>query len=87
MVGPNPNWHFSKQLHSLNNAILTLIRYESEFGKAENRCALCAQPFPDLAPGPGPLVVFKADNGLLVCQDCFCEHKDDFNWPTYDGLA
>ncbi len=87
MNAANPIWHFSAQRHTLKDAVLELVKFESVPSTEAHICSFCSIDFTKQTPMSGPLLVFKSQAGLLVCQDCFCEHKDDFNWQTFDGLA
>ncbi|MBI1754632.1 MAG: hypothetical protein HY014_18635 [Acidobacteria bacterium] len=87
MIGSNPNWHFSKQFHSLNNAELKLVPYEPSSANAKDRCVFCSIDFHCSAPGSLPFLAFTTGDGRWVCQACHCEHKDDFNWPTNEWNA
>ena len=46
-----------------------------------HRCILCGRPVNQtFAPGEIPLAYTEGSRWL--CMACYCEHKDDYEWPS-----
>lgn len=82
MTPPNPNWPLTKTLHSLRGAHLLVVPYKAKNPASPDNCLFCSKVLGGFEPHEERPLAYTADGELWVCMACFCEHKDDFDWPT-----
>ena len=82
MTRPTTVWNLASRRHALRGATLVATPYRPGDPEAPDLCLFCSKPLGEVYSPSERALAYTADRISWVCMACFCEHKDDFDWPT-----
>ncbi len=84
MPDSGSNSALTSSFHALRGRRLEAVRVPAGLDPRPS-CLFCSSPLTDAGAPESTPIAYTADQKTWVCMTCFCEHKDDFDWPTSEA--